>query len=95
MAQNFSKNLSFIGRNIKKIRQVKKISQAEFARLFHLSRPSIGAYEEGRSEPKIETLIQIAKYFKLSIDVLLRENYLSAKYSALNLSRRSWIKPIT
>ena len=58
MAQNFSKNLSFIGRNIKKIRQVKKISQAEFAHLFHLSRPSIGAYEEGRSEPKIETLIQ-------------------------------------
>jgi transcriptional regulator with XRE-family HTH domain len=89
MAQNFSKNLSFIGRNIKKIRQVKKISQAEFAHLFHLSRPSIGAYEEGRSEPKIETLIQIAKYFKLSIDVLLtRELSISEIFSLESIKKK-------
>ncbi|MAE83488.1 MAG: hypothetical protein CMB80_12170 [Flammeovirgaceae bacterium] len=71
MAQTISKKLSFIGENIKKIRQVKKISQAEFSGLFNLARPSVGAYEEGRSEPKIETIIQIATYFRISIDVLL------------------------
>ena len=57
--------------NIKKIRLAKKISQASFASIFSLARPSIGAYEEGRSEPKIETIIQIANYFRISIDVLL------------------------
>ncbi len=82
MAQKISKNFSRIGENIKKIRQAKKISQAEFAQLFNLARPSIGAYEEGRSEPKIETLIQIANHFKISIDVLLtRKLTISEIYS--------------
>ncbi|MBL3656160.1 XRE family transcriptional regulator [Fulvivirga sediminis] len=63
--------MSFIGKNIKKIRAVKKMSQSDFAQLFNLARPSVGAYEEGRTEPKIETLIQIAKHFELSIDTLL------------------------
>jgi transcriptional regulator with XRE-family HTH domain len=82
MAQNISKKLSFVGKNIQKIRQVKNISQADFAALFELARPSVGAYEEGRSEPKIETLIQIANYFRISIDVLLtRELTVSEIYS--------------
>ena len=63
--------MSNIGKNIKKIRAVKKLSQAKFAELFNLARPSIGAYEEGRSEPKIDTLIQISEYFKIKIDHLL------------------------
>ncbi|MFY0601786.1 MAG: helix-turn-helix transcriptional regulator [Cyclobacteriaceae bacterium] len=71
MAQKISKKLSYIGENIKKIRQVKRISQADFAGLFNLARPSVGAYEEGRSEPKIDNVIQIANYFRISIDVLL------------------------
>ena len=63
--------MSYIGKNIKKIRTVKNLSQAAFAQLFNLARPSVGAYEEGRSEPKIETLVQIAKYFGVSVDALL------------------------
>lgn len=63
--------MSLIGKNIKKIRMVKKMSQAEFARLFSVARPSIGAYEEGRAEPKIDTVIAIAKHFGISIDALL------------------------
>jgi transcriptional regulator with XRE-family HTH domain len=63
--------MSYIGNNIRKIRTVKKLSQAAFAELFGLARPSVGAYEEGRSEPKMETLIQIAQHFGLSVDLLL------------------------
>ncbi len=63
--------MSLIGKNIRKIRAVKKLSQADFAALFNLARPSIGAYEEGRAEPKIETIIQIAHHFGISIDLLL------------------------
>lgn len=50
---------------------MKKLSQAAFAELFNLARPSVGAYEEQRSEPKLETVIQIAHYFGISIDSLL------------------------
>ncbi len=63
--------MSVIGKNIKKIRTVKKISQADFADLFQVSRGSVGSYEEGRAEPRIETIIKIAQYFQLSIDILL------------------------
>lgn len=63
--------MSTIGKNIKKIRTVKKLSQASFAELFNLARPSVGAYEEGRAEPKIETIIQMANYFGISVDSLL------------------------
>ena len=63
--------MSHIGQNIKHLRGVKKLSQAKFAELFNLARPSVGAYEEGRSEPKIQTVIEIAHYFGVSIDALL------------------------
>lgn len=63
--------MSNIGKNIKKIRTIKKLSQASFAEIFSLARPSVGAYEEGRAEPKIDTVIQIARYFGLSVDILL------------------------
>lgn len=63
--------MSLIGKNIKKIRSVKKLNQTAFATLFELKRTSIGAYEEGRAEPKIDTLIKIANYFSIPIDTLL------------------------
>ncbi len=63
--------MSCIGANIRKIRTVKKLSQAAFAELFGLARPSVGAWEEGRAEPKTDTLIQIAQYFGVSVDLLL------------------------
>ncbi|MFC5047316.1 helix-turn-helix domain-containing protein [Aquimarina hainanensis] len=63
--------MSFFGKNIKKIRSVKGLSQQAFAEIFDLKRGTLGAYEEGRSEPKIETIIKIANYFSIQIDDLL------------------------
>ncbi len=65
--------MSYIGKNIRKIRISKKLTQTEFAELFDLKRTAVGSYEEGRAEPKIETLIKIADYYKLSLDQLLRK----------------------
>jgi len=66
--------MSFFGRNIKKIRTFKKLSQSAFADLFSLTRASVGAYEEGRAEAKIETCQQIANYFGISLDQLLTKD---------------------
>jgi transcriptional regulator with XRE-family HTH domain len=66
--------MSKIGKNIKKIRGVKKINQTDFANLFNISRASIGAYEEGRAEPKIETIIKISDHFKIPVDHLLKQD---------------------
>jgi len=63
--------MSFFGTNIKKIRQVKGLSQKAFADLFDLNRGVISAYEEGRAEPKIDTLLKVAGYFSLDINDFL------------------------
>jgi transcriptional regulator with XRE-family HTH domain len=63
--------MSYIGRNIRKIRAIKGYSQAEIANILDITRASIGAYEEGRAEPKTDTMMLIAKYFSIPIDTLL------------------------
>ncbi len=66
--------MSFFGKNIKKIRTVKNLSQQAFADLLGLKRATLGAYEEGRSEPKIETIIKVANNFSIKIDDLLKRD---------------------
>ncbi|UII33105.1 LexA family transcriptional regulator [Fulvivirga ulvae] len=81
--------MSYIGKNIKKIRTAKRLSQAAFADIFDITRGSIGAYEEGRAEPKIDTIIQIANYFGISIDLLLnKELSVNELYSFDILTRK-------
>lgn len=61
-----------IGKNIKKIRGVKGLSQQSFADLFGLKRGTLAAYEEGRSNPRLETVIKIASHFNIEMDELLK-----------------------
>ncbi|MDM1060985.1 helix-turn-helix transcriptional regulator [Empedobacter falsenii] len=63
-----------IGENIKKLRQVKNLTQQAFADLFEVSRGNISSYEEKRAEPRIETISQIAKYFSIPISHLIEKN---------------------
>ncbi|MCH4824144.1 helix-turn-helix domain-containing protein [Gramella lutea] len=66
--------MSLFGNNIRKIRSVKSLSQQSFAEIFDLKRGTLGAYEEGRSEPKIDTIIRISNYFSIPIgDILTKE----------------------
>lgn len=64
--------MSFFGKNLKKIRKLKSLSQKELADSMGLKRAALGAYEEGRSEPKIDTIIRFANYIGISIDSLLQ-----------------------
>lgn len=76
--------MNLIGKNIKKIRNVKGLSQQAFADVFSLSRGNISSYEEFRAEPKIEMISKIANYFgiplsdfiekELSVNELLHYN---------------------
>lgn len=65
--------MSFFGKNIRKIRSIKKISQTEFARIFDISRASVGSYEEGRAEPKIEIISKVANHFSITLDELINK----------------------
>jgi transcriptional regulator with XRE-family HTH domain len=63
-----------IGANIKKIRTTKGLSQQAFADLFELTRGNISSYEESRAEPRIETVMQIAKYFSIPLNQFITQN---------------------
>lgn len=66
--------MGHIGKNIKKIRNVKGLSQQAFAELFDLTRGNISSYEEMRAEPKIEVVLQIAKYFSIPLEQLIQKD---------------------
>jgi len=84
--------MSSIGKNIKKIRGVKGLNQSDFADLFDLKRASIGAYEEGRAEPKLGTIMEIANYFGISVDELLKKDLSVNDLYHFDIFRKDLIK---
>jgi transcriptional regulator with XRE-family HTH domain len=64
--------MNVIGKNIRHLRLLKKISQETFADDLGLTRSKISAYEEERAEPSIETLIKLSKYFHVATDALIK-----------------------
>jgi transcriptional regulator with XRE-family HTH domain len=62
---------SVLSKNIRKLRAFKNLNQTEFAELLGIKRSSIGAYEEGRAEPKLEIILKISSLFKISINELI------------------------
>lgn len=66
--------MSHVGKNIKKIRNVRGLSQQAFADLFHLTRGNISSYEELRAEPKIEVIIKIANFFGIPLSDFIEKD---------------------
>ncbi len=84
--------MSSIGKNIKKIRGVKGLNQSDFADIFDLKRASIGAYEEGRAEPKLATIMEIANYFSITVDDLLKKELSVNDLYHFDIFRKDLIK---
>jgi transcriptional regulator with XRE-family HTH domain len=63
--------MSIFSNNIRSLRAKRKLSQQNVADDLAISRVRYSKYENGISEPPIELLIKISKYFHVSIDLLL------------------------
>ena len=59
-----------IGKEIKKLRKVKGLSQNELAEVLHVTAQSISKWESGSSYPDINQLPAIASFFGITIDEL-------------------------
>lgn len=81
--------MTYFGTNLKKIRQIKGLSQQAFAELIELNRGVISSYEEGRAEPKIETLLRIATYFGISTDDIISKPLTVNQLANFNLIENS------
>lgn len=56
---------------LKELRKSRNLSQKELAEIFNTTNSSICDWECGRTEPNLNTILQIADYFDVSCDYLL------------------------
>lgn len=82
--------------NIKHLRTLKKLSQERFADELSWSRSMVGSYEEGRSEPPIDRLIDLSNYFDIPIDILVKNDLRKAKdTSFIEVGNKRVLFPVT
>lgn len=66
--------MSIVSNNIKYLRRMNGLTQEQFARKIGIKRSLLGAYEEGRANPNLDNLMNIAKIFGTSVDNLLQND---------------------
>lgn len=66
--------MSTVSENIKFLRKQQGITQQEFADRIGIKRSLVGAYEEGRADPRISNLIKMSELFEVSIDDIVEKD---------------------
>ncbi len=82
---------------LKKLRKEKKLSQAELGKLLGVTVSAYGHYELGTSEPSVQSVIKLSKFYNVSTDYLLgvsdNRNYdfIESLFKNLNTSDKVYI----
>lgn len=63
-----------LGNKISQIRKEHNLTQEEFAEKYNVTRQTISNWENSKSYPDLNTLVQISDDFSVSLDVLLKED---------------------
>lgn len=63
--------MSILAENIRYLRDQLKLSQQTVADQLSITRGRYAKYEDGASQPPIELLIKISRYFRISIDLMV------------------------
>ncbi|MDB4297375.1 helix-turn-helix domain-containing protein [Flavobacteriaceae bacterium] len=88
--------MNHLAKNICHLRKQQKKSQEKFAAIMEVPRSRISSYEEGRSTPSIDFLIKLSDYFKIPIDIIIRNDLTVEKeMSFIELRNKRILFPIT
>lgn len=63
--------MDFFAKRLKLLRQQHNLTQTQLAELLGITQDRISNFETMRSQPDIDTLRAIARFFKVSIDYLI------------------------
>lgn len=63
-----------IGTKIIEIIKQKNMTQEDFAKIFHVTRQTVSNWENEKSYPDLQTLVQISNEFNVSLDTMLKED---------------------
>ena len=61
-----------VGNQISNIRKEHQLTQEEFGRLFHVTRQTVSNWENRKSYPDLQLLVDISNRFDISLDTLLK-----------------------
>ena len=78
--------MSIISDNLKFLRKKISLTQEQMAQQIGIKRSLLGAYEEGRADPRISNLLKFAEIFNLSVDQLIASD-LTEGNNAINFNR--------
>ncbi|MFZ6663129.1 XRE family transcriptional regulator [Peijinzhouia sedimentorum] len=67
--------MSILSNNIKFLRKKLGFTQEQFAEKIGIKRSLVGAYEEGRADPRLNNLQNMANLFGFSVDALLAKDF--------------------
>lgn len=65
---------NIFGKRLKELRIEKGLSQQKLGEIFGFCNQTISFWESGSREPDLDTLLEIAHYFDVSLEELLEEN---------------------
>ena len=63
--------MSEVATSIKKLRQEKQLSQEQLAEQLHVTRQALSNWENGKTQPDVDTLTQLASIFDVSIERII------------------------
>lgn len=63
--------MTTVSKNIKFLRKKDRLTQEQLAEKIGIKRSLLGAYEEGRADPRLNNLLVIARIFDVSVDKLI------------------------
>ena len=63
-----------LGKRLKELRTAKDLTQQKLADMLDIPRGTYAHYEIGKREPDNATLLQLAKFFKVTVDYLLNND---------------------
>lgn len=66
--------MSIVSENLRFLRKKVNLTQEQFAEKIGIKRSLVGAYEEGRADPRLNNLIKIAELFDTSVDILINKD---------------------
>ena len=88
--------MSNLSKNIKHLRTLKKLTQESLAEELLVTRSRISSYEENRSSPTIDFLIDFSAYFRIPIDIIIKNDLTKAKdVSFIEVGNKRVLFPIT
>ena len=65
--------MNFFSKNLKFLREKKKLNQQEIADNLNIPRTTYTCWENGIRTPKIEQILDIANYFNVGMDIISRD----------------------